>query len=318
MSNVKVAARINQLLDEAGLNDAHVDKQLLFLITQHADFTNKLGAIREYNKLKARITEKVDHTVELPPVVYDIMGNLVNAQPSAGSESTNSLAGPVGAFLAVGRELGEAAVPAGFVLGFPAGFLPPWHLGRPSRWAGSRVPSAASRRRSESHRAMALSSRSAERPAGSRPSAEIQAMTSSMRARSLGEGEGTRAASAAWCAASSPGSWRRAMAKVVSDGGRRNPDEGSDALPAQSEPVHQHPFRVRRAPQPPVHNGPHPATALPEAGRPGPRPRTLLPAPAGGASVGSSAGSARLLRPWPFACRVLCRLPFMAAPPVLA
>ncbi|WP_026536942.1 hypothetical protein [Arthrobacter sp. 9MFCol3.1] len=38
LSNVKVAERISQLLDDAGLNDSHVDKQLLFLITQHADF----------------------------------------------------------------------------------------------------------------------------------------------------------------------------------------------------------------------------------------------------------------------------------------
>lgn len=91
LSNVKVAERINQLLDEAGLNNSHVDKQLLFLITQHADFTSKLGAIKEYNKLKARITEKVDHTLELQPVVYDIMGNLVNAHPSAtSSEPTDS------------------------------------------------------------------------------------------------------------------------------------------------------------------------------------------------------------------------------------
>ena len=51
--------------------------------------------------------------------------------------------------------------------------------------------------------------------------------------------------------------------QVVSDGGGMNAHEVSDAFPAQSEPVHQHPFRVRSAPQPPVHNGPHPATALP-------------------------------------------------------
>lgn len=55
LSNVKVCARINELLDEAGLNDPHVDKQLLFLITQHSDFSSKLGAIREYNKLKKRV-----------------------------------------------------------------------------------------------------------------------------------------------------------------------------------------------------------------------------------------------------------------------
>lgn len=62
LSNVMVCARINELLEEGGLNDQHVDKQLLLLITQNADYTNKVGAIREYNKLKQRITDKVDLT----------------------------------------------------------------------------------------------------------------------------------------------------------------------------------------------------------------------------------------------------------------
>jgi hypothetical protein len=62
LSNVKVIDRINSILEETGMNDAFIDKQLSFLITQHADFTNKLGAIKEYNKLKARITDKMDLT----------------------------------------------------------------------------------------------------------------------------------------------------------------------------------------------------------------------------------------------------------------
>lgn len=62
LSNTKVINRINEILEECGLNDAAVDKQLAFLITQHADFTNKLGAIKEYNKVRQRITEKIDHT----------------------------------------------------------------------------------------------------------------------------------------------------------------------------------------------------------------------------------------------------------------
>jgi hypothetical protein len=44
--------------------------------------------------------------------------------------------------------------------------------------------------------------------------------------------------------------------QVVPDDGGMNAHELSDAFPAQSEPVHQHPFRVRSAPQPTVHNGP--------------------------------------------------------------
>lgn len=68
LSNVKVAERINEILEEQGLNDNFVDKQLKFLITQHAEFGSKLGAIKEYNKLKQRITEKIDHTTKGKPI----------------------------------------------------------------------------------------------------------------------------------------------------------------------------------------------------------------------------------------------------------
>lgn len=69
LANIKVAKRINELLEGNGLNDNYVDKQLEFLVTQHADFKAKLGAIKEYNALKTRILQKIDHTTlgkELP------------------------------------------------------------------------------------------------------------------------------------------------------------------------------------------------------------------------------------------------------------
>ena len=62
LTNIDICHRINELLDEAGLNDTFVDKQLLFMITQNADFGNKMAAVREYNKLKQRITDKIDHS----------------------------------------------------------------------------------------------------------------------------------------------------------------------------------------------------------------------------------------------------------------
>lgn len=62
LTNDNILARINELMEEAILNDTFVDKQLGFLIEQHADFSSKLGAIKEYNKLKQRITEKMDLT----------------------------------------------------------------------------------------------------------------------------------------------------------------------------------------------------------------------------------------------------------------
>ena len=60
LSNVKVCQRINELLDDAGLNDQFVDKQLLFVVTQHGDLRTKLGGIREYNKLRGRIIDKLE------------------------------------------------------------------------------------------------------------------------------------------------------------------------------------------------------------------------------------------------------------------
>lgn len=60
----KVLKYINHILELRGLNDPFVDKQLEFLITQNADFKAKLGAIKEYNALRSRITNKLDITSE--------------------------------------------------------------------------------------------------------------------------------------------------------------------------------------------------------------------------------------------------------------
>ena len=57
LRNNKVLARCDQLLDARGFNDTHVDKQHLFLINQMSDLPTKLGAIREYNKVKGRVKE---------------------------------------------------------------------------------------------------------------------------------------------------------------------------------------------------------------------------------------------------------------------
>jgi len=62
LKKVSVMARINYLLDNLILNDAHVDKQMAYLITQNAQLQPKLGAIQEYNKLRNRINEKQNNT----------------------------------------------------------------------------------------------------------------------------------------------------------------------------------------------------------------------------------------------------------------
>lgn len=73
LSKPKVYDRINELLDANGLNDAFVDKQLLFLISQQADLGAKTNAIKEYNKLKSRITDKLDLTSKGKKLTYNLV-----------------------------------------------------------------------------------------------------------------------------------------------------------------------------------------------------------------------------------------------------
>lgn len=68
LTKPNIVKYINSMLESEGLNDSFVDKQLLFLIQQHAEFSSKIAAIKEYNKLKQRITEKSEVKIsgELP------------------------------------------------------------------------------------------------------------------------------------------------------------------------------------------------------------------------------------------------------------
>ncbi len=60
LANTSICDYINYLIEVNGFNDQNVDKQLNFLINQHADPRVKVAAIKEYNVLKQRITKKVE------------------------------------------------------------------------------------------------------------------------------------------------------------------------------------------------------------------------------------------------------------------
>lgn len=74
LTNANILKRIDELLELGPLNNTTVDKQLAFVITQNADLSSKVAAIREYNKLKARITEKIDHTTKGKALPTPILG----------------------------------------------------------------------------------------------------------------------------------------------------------------------------------------------------------------------------------------------------
>lgn len=76
LSNVIILDRINELLDDSGLNEQHVDKQHLFLINQNADLAQKMAAIREFNKVKGRITDKIEHSGSIGGQIVIIGGDI--------------------------------------------------------------------------------------------------------------------------------------------------------------------------------------------------------------------------------------------------
>jgi hypothetical protein len=70
LSNAIICGRINELLSADGFNNQFMDKQVLFLATQFSDFNAKIRAIQEYNKLKKRITEKLDVNLKVRRLVF--------------------------------------------------------------------------------------------------------------------------------------------------------------------------------------------------------------------------------------------------------
>lgn len=95
LRNVKVLERINELLELGQLNDEFVDKQLAFVITQNADFSAKIQGIREYNKLKRRITDDPLIAIGNVTIVDDIprLGSKAQSTIIEGelSDATDSL-----------------------------------------------------------------------------------------------------------------------------------------------------------------------------------------------------------------------------------
>lgn len=67
LRNEKIQARIVVLMNE-WMKDEIVDSELFKVIKQNYKLESKIAAIREYNKLKQRITEKVDHTTKGEPI----------------------------------------------------------------------------------------------------------------------------------------------------------------------------------------------------------------------------------------------------------
>ena len=69
---------INKLINIGGLNDKRVDRELLFLIEQNANFNVKLGAIKEYNSLRKRIIEREEINVKSEVNLTSVLNEIKN------------------------------------------------------------------------------------------------------------------------------------------------------------------------------------------------------------------------------------------------
>lgn len=72
LTNADILKRVDQLLGD--LTEEQVDQELAFVIRQNYELPSKVAAIREWNKVKGRIIEKIDHTTkgkELPTPIYN-------------------------------------------------------------------------------------------------------------------------------------------------------------------------------------------------------------------------------------------------------
>lgn len=90
LRNAKIQRRITELLNEF-MRDDVVDAQLVKTILQDHKLDAKVAAIREYNKLRQRIVEKVDHTskgkeiVGLPVAITIVAPDAANPDVQAES-----------------------------------------------------------------------------------------------------------------------------------------------------------------------------------------------------------------------------------------
>lgn len=66
MASPRIIAKINEYIEKQGFNNENVDKQHLFLINQHKDLNVKMKGIEHYNKLKKRISDRVELVIPKP------------------------------------------------------------------------------------------------------------------------------------------------------------------------------------------------------------------------------------------------------------
>lgn len=74
LKDMRVMNYLNAIMESLYLNDAYVDQQLSYVLTQNADLSAKMSAVKEYNKLKNRIDNVLNINVA-PKLDYSKLSN---------------------------------------------------------------------------------------------------------------------------------------------------------------------------------------------------------------------------------------------------
>lgn len=74
LRSFKIQDRIRKLFNEM-LTDEFVDGELSKVVAQDHDLSSKMAAVREFNKLKARITDRIQHSGEVKFSKMEEMSN---------------------------------------------------------------------------------------------------------------------------------------------------------------------------------------------------------------------------------------------------
>ncbi len=71
LANMKINDRVNELF-LLSMNDNVVDQELMKVVKQNYKLDAKVSAVKEYNKLKQRIVDRLDHTSDGKPIQIQI------------------------------------------------------------------------------------------------------------------------------------------------------------------------------------------------------------------------------------------------------
>lgn len=86
LTKTNILERIDEILEDWGFNNQHMDKQLWLAATQNADMGAKVSAITQYNKLKQRISDKLElhGKIDLITAINEAAGQATrDSQPDA-------------------------------------------------------------------------------------------------------------------------------------------------------------------------------------------------------------------------------------------